>query len=100
MHLKYAEMLAIVVHENMKLGDNTPEWREALTISDKNLTNCSYYFTALIVINNLETQRSYKTTINLENLKFFKKKQNKKKQNKKQKKKQNIYIYIYIYIYI
>ena len=23
MHLKYAEMLAIVVHENMKLGDNT-----------------------------------------------------------------------------
>ena len=24
MHLKYAEMLAIVVHENMKLGDNTP----------------------------------------------------------------------------
>ena len=60
MHLKYAEMLAIVVHENMKPGDNTPEWREALTISDKNLTNCSSYFTALIVINNLETQRSYK----------------------------------------
>ena len=23
MYLKYAEMLAIVVHENMKLGDNT-----------------------------------------------------------------------------
>ena len=23
MHLKYAKMLAIVVHENMKLGDNT-----------------------------------------------------------------------------
>ena len=45
MHLKYAEMLAIVVHENMKPGDNTPEWREALTISDKNLTNCSSYFT-------------------------------------------------------
>ena len=24
MHLKYAEMLDIDVHENMKLGDNTP----------------------------------------------------------------------------
>ena len=24
-HLKYADMLAIVSHENMKLGDNTPE---------------------------------------------------------------------------
>ena len=23
MHLKYAKMLVIVVHENMKLGDNT-----------------------------------------------------------------------------
>ena len=23
MHLKYAKMLAIVVHENMELGDNT-----------------------------------------------------------------------------
>ena len=23
MHLKYAKMLAIVVHKNMKLGDNT-----------------------------------------------------------------------------
>ena len=25
MHFKYAEMLTIVVHENMKFGDNTPE---------------------------------------------------------------------------
>ena len=25
MHLKYAEMLDIVVHENMKLEDNTPQ---------------------------------------------------------------------------
>ena len=25
MHLTYANMLAIVAHENMKLGDNTPE---------------------------------------------------------------------------
>ena len=25
MPLKYAEMLAIVVHENMKLGDNKPK---------------------------------------------------------------------------
>ena len=31
MHLKYAKMLAIVVHENMKLGDNTPN-NERLTL--------------------------------------------------------------------
>ena len=39
MHLKYAEMLAIFVHHNMKLGDNNSEWWEALTskheITDK-----------------------------------------------------------------
>ena len=29
MHLKYAEMLTIVVHENMKLGDNTPVHKTA-----------------------------------------------------------------------
>ena len=44
MHLKYSEILAIVVHENMKLGDNTLN-NEALTckrkISDKMLANCN-----------------------------------------------------------
>ena len=58
MHLKYAEMLAIVVHENIN--------------SDQKLANCSPYFTALQDINILETQRSYKTTVNLENLKVYK----------------------------
>ena len=58
MHLKYAEMLAIVVHENIN--------------SAQKLANCSPYFTALQDINILETQRSYKTTVNLENLKFYK----------------------------
>ena len=61
MDLRYAKMLAIVVHKNMKLGDNTPEQLEALTckhkISDKTLTNCSPYFTALQYINNLENKR-------------------------------------------
>ena len=44
MHLIYGKMLAIVVYENMKLGDNTPpeKW-EAFTckhkISDKKLAN-------------------------------------------------------------
>ena len=42
-------------------------------ISDKILANCSPYFIPLQVINNLETQRSYKTTVNFENLKFSKK---------------------------
>ena len=56
MHLKYAEMLAIVVHENIN--------------SDQKLANCSPYFTASQDINFLEAQRSYKTTVNLENLKF------------------------------
>ena len=35
--------------------------------------NCNPYFTALQDINILETQRSYKTTVNLENLKIKKK---------------------------
>ena len=57
MHLKYAKMLAIIVPENMKLGDNTPELGEALTckhkISDKILAKCSPYFTVLRYINDL-----------------------------------------------
>ena len=67
-------MLAIVMRENMKLGDNTLN-DERLTfvntkISAKILANCSPYFTALQYINNLETNRSYKRKVNLKNLKF------------------------------
>ena len=64
-------MLAIVVHENMELGDNTLNNKHK--ISDKILANCSPYFTALQYINNLETKRSYKRKVNLKNLKFLKK---------------------------
>ena len=38
----------------------------------KKLANCSPYFTALQYINHLETRRSPKTTLNLENVKFLK----------------------------
>ena len=58
MHLKYAEMLGIVVHEIINC--------------DQKLANCSPYLTALQDINILETQRSYKRTVNLQNLKFYK----------------------------
>ena len=70
MHLKYAEMLAIVVHENMKLGDNTPEKLSLVNTKfpTKKLVNCSPYFTALQDINNFGTLRSYKMTVNLDNL--------------------------------
>ena len=67
-------MLAIVMRENMKLGDNTVN-DERLTfvntkISAKILANCSPYFTALQYINNLETKRSYKRKVNFKNLNF------------------------------
>ena len=39
MHLKNAEMLAIVVQEYMKLGDNIPEQWEALTCKHLKLVN-------------------------------------------------------------
>ena len=70
-------MPAIVMRENMKLGDNTLN-DERLTfvntkISAKILANCSPYFTALQYINHLETKGSYKRKVNLKNLKFFKK---------------------------
>ena len=58
MHLKYAEMLPIVVHGNIN--------------SDQKLANCSPYFTALQDINILETQSLYTTTVDLENLKCYK----------------------------
>ena len=38
----------------------------------KKIANCSPYFTILQVISYLETQRSYKITVNLKNLKLFK----------------------------
>ena len=41
--------------------------------SNKQLTNCTPYFTALQYINNLETKRSYKRKVNLKNIKFLKK---------------------------
>ena len=76
MHLKYAEMLAIVVHGNMKLRGNTTKYWEALTlkhkISDKKkLAICSPYFTALKVTTILKL-KGHKTTVDLENLKFLK----------------------------
>ena len=39
MHLKYAKMLAIVVHENMKLGDNTLDNERLSLVNTKLLTN-------------------------------------------------------------
>ena len=62
-------MLAIVMRENMKLGDNTLN-NERLTLVNtkffaKILANCGPYFTALQYINNLETERSYKRKVNL-----------------------------------
>ena len=76
MHLTYAKMLAIVLHENMNL-ETIPLNNERLTckhkISDKILANCSPYFTALQYINNVETKRSYKRKVNLKNIKFLKK---------------------------
>ena len=52
-------MLAIVDHENMKLGENTLN-KDRLSL-------------VLQYIKNLETQRSYERTVNLKNLKFLKK---------------------------
>ena len=52
-------MLAIVDHENMKLGDNTLN-KDRLSL-------------VLQYIKILETQRSYERTVNLKNLKFLKK---------------------------
>ena len=41
MHLTYAQMLAIAVHENMKLGDNT--FNNVNKISDNLLANRRLY---------------------------------------------------------
>ena len=63
---------AIVVHENMKLGDNTLNNEGLSVVKTRFLTilaNCSPYFTAsqYSIIHNLETKRSYKRTFNLKN---------------------------------
>ena len=74
MHLTYAEMLAIVMCENMKLGDNTLN-NERLTFENTKFLPKYWRIVALILlpynINNLETKRSYKGKVNLKNLKFF-----------------------------
>ena len=59
-------LLVTVVHVKMKLGHNALNNE----ISDKKVTSCSPYFTALQCINNLETKGSSKRTLNLKNLKF------------------------------
>ena len=63
MHLKCAKMLAIVVHENMKLRVNTLN-NERLSLKNNNFWQ---------YIDNLETKRTYKRTVNLKNLNFLKK---------------------------
>ena len=40
MHLTYAKLLAIVVHENMKLGDNTLNNERLSLVNTKFLTKC------------------------------------------------------------
>ena len=60
-------MLAFVVHENIKLGDNTLNNERLSLVNTKFLTNCNPYFTALLYINNLETKRSNKKKVNLKN---------------------------------
>ena len=64
----------------IKLGDNTLN-NERLSLvmttlpikKKKKLANCSPYFTALQCIDNLETKRSYKRTVNLKYYTFLKK---------------------------
>ena len=48
-HLKYAKMLAIVVHENMKLGDNTLN-NERLTLVNTKLLTKYVRIVALILL--------------------------------------------------
>ena len=49
MHLKYAKMLAIVVHENMKLGDNTLN-NERLTLVNTKFLPKYWRIVALILL--------------------------------------------------
>ena len=71
-------MLAIVMRETMKLGDNTLNNERLTFVNTKFLpkywrTVALNYFTALQYINNLETKRSYKRNVNLKNLNDLKK---------------------------
>ena len=74
MLLKYAEMLAIVVHENMKLGDN---WLEDVSfkhvIIDQKLAFRIQKDIILLPsnINVLETQKWLETIVNLTFQKIF-----------------------------
>ena len=74
MLLKYAEVLAIVVHENMKLGDN---WLEdvsfKLVIIDQKLAFRIQEDIILLPsnINVLETQKWLETIVNLKFQKIF-----------------------------
>ena len=74
MLLKYAEMLAIVVHENMKLGDN---WLEDVSfkyvIIDQKLAFRIQEDIILLPsnINVLETQKWLETIVNLKFQKIF-----------------------------
>ena len=66
MHLKYTEILAIVVHE-------CETWSQYLRIIN-DFVFWHPYFIALQDFNYSETWGSYETTTNLENIIFFKKK--------------------------
>ena len=66
MHLKYTEILAIVVHE-------CETWSQYLRIIN-DFVFWNPYFIALQDFNYSETWGSYKTTTNLENIIFLKKK--------------------------
>ena len=74
MLLKYAEVLAIVVHENMKLGDN---WLEDVSfkhvIIDQKLAFRIQEDIILLPsnINVLETQKWLETIVNLKFQKIF-----------------------------
>ena len=77
MHLKYAKMLAIVVHENMKLGHNTLN-NERLTLVNTKFLPKYWRIVALILLPYnisiiLKLKRLYKRKVNLKNLKFLKK---------------------------
>ena len=78
-------LLVTAVYVKMKLGDNTWNNERLLLVKKKRpiyiyiyiyiyiIAISSPFFTALQCINNLKTQRSPKTTLNLENLNLLKK---------------------------
>ena len=72
MHLKYAKMLAIVVHENIKIGDNTLDNERLSLVNTKLLTNYWQRIVALILVP-YNTSIILKLKGHLKNLKFLKK---------------------------